>query len=372
MALDRRRARRRHRPLAGRDRRRVRRGRAVPARRRPRGRAAQPAAGGTDRRRGHGVAGVLRRPRPRVAGRPRAIGSASPRSTAARPSWSPARVPRSTSWSRQCEALEIRARRIDVDYASHSAQVEAIRDDCVAALADIEPRSSRIAFFSTVTGELVDAAALDADYWYRNIRQTVEFDAAVRTACAHGYRAFIESSPHPALIAGIEDTVADCPAPTPTRRRAVARSRRRRPRPLPDLRRAGLRFRCGVDWRRVVRRRRTGRPADVCLSAAAVLVVRGGSGARTRRASGWQAPSTRCWARSSRCPTSAGGVDGQAGAVVAGLVGRSCRRRGGAVPRRRVRGVGDPRGRRGGLPRRRRADVAGPLVRGPVRGVRSG
>ncbi len=110
----------------------------------------------------------------------------------------------------QCEALEIRARRIDVDYASHSAQVEPIRDDLVAALADIEPRSSKIAFFSTVTGGLVDGAGLDAEYWYRNIRQTVELDAAVRTACGAGYRAFIESSPHPALIAGIEDTVADC------------------------------------------------------------------------------------------------------------------------------------------------------------------
>ncbi|MCW2588631.1 MAG: polyketide synthase [Mycobacterium sp.] len=113
---------------------------------------------------------------------------------------------------RQCEALELRARRIDVDYASHSPQVEAIREQLIEALADIEPRSVRTAFISTVTGDLVDTATLDAEYWYRNIRQTVEFDKAVRTACAHGYRAFIEASPHPALIAGVEDTVTDCGA----------------------------------------------------------------------------------------------------------------------------------------------------------------
>ena len=53
---------------------------------------------------------------------------------------------------------------------------------------------------------------MDADYWYRNIRQTVQFDQAVRSACEHGYRTFIESSPHPALIAGIEDTANDCTA----------------------------------------------------------------------------------------------------------------------------------------------------------------
>ncbi|WP_145012795.1 type I polyketide synthase [Mycobacterium marseillense] len=105
-----------------------------------------------------------------------------------------------------CADLELRTRRIDVDYASHSVEVEAIRDDLAEALSGVEPRSSRIAFFSTVTGSRLDTAGLDADYWYRNIRQTVQFDQAVRSASEHGYRSFIESSPHPALLAGIEDT----------------------------------------------------------------------------------------------------------------------------------------------------------------------
>ncbi|GKU37270.1 type I polyketide synthase [Mycobacterium montefiorense] len=108
-----------------------------------------------------------------------------------------------------CADLDLRTRRIDVDYASHSVEVEAIRDELTQVLAGIEPRSTRIAFFSTVTGNRLDTASLDASYWYRNIRQTVQFDQAVRTACEHGYRTFIESSPHPALIAGIEDTYND-------------------------------------------------------------------------------------------------------------------------------------------------------------------
>ncbi|UXA04857.1 type I polyketide synthase [Mycobacterium sp. SMC-2] len=109
-----------------------------------------------------------------------------------------------------CADLELRTRRIDVDYASHSIEVEAIRDELVEVLAGIEPRTSRVAFFSTVTGNRLDTAGLDAAYWYRNIRQTVQFDQAVRAACEHGYRTFIESSPHPALIAGIEGTANDC------------------------------------------------------------------------------------------------------------------------------------------------------------------
>ncbi|MGN6337672.1 type I polyketide synthase [Mycobacterium sp.] len=108
-----------------------------------------------------------------------------------------------------CADLELRTRRIDVDYASHSVEVEAIRADLAEVLSGIEPRSTRIAFFSAVTGSRLDTAGLDADYWYRNIRQTVQFDQAVRSACEHGYRAFIESSPHPALVAGIEDTAND-------------------------------------------------------------------------------------------------------------------------------------------------------------------
>ena len=94
-----------------------------------------------------------------------------------------------------CADLDLRTRRIDVDYASHSVEVEAIRAELAEVLAGIEPRSSRTVFFSTVTGSRLDTAGLDADYWYRNIRQTVQFDQAVRSACEQGYRTFIESSP---------------------------------------------------------------------------------------------------------------------------------------------------------------------------------
>ncbi|MBS4727408.1 SDR family NAD(P)-dependent oxidoreductase [Mycobacterium sp. SM1] len=109
-----------------------------------------------------------------------------------------------------CAARQVRARRIEVDYAAHSAAVEAIAGRLGELLAGIEARSSRTVFFSTVTGAALDTAGLDAAYWYRNLRQSVQFEAAVRSACAQGYRRFIESSPHPGLISGIEETAADC------------------------------------------------------------------------------------------------------------------------------------------------------------------
>ncbi len=108
----------------------------------------------------------------------------------------------------RCDAENIRARRIDVDYASHSVHVDAIRADLAAALQHIAPRSSPVAFYSTVTGALLDTGALNADYWYQSIRQTVQFERAVRAASDAGHQVFIESSPHPVLIAGIEETLA--------------------------------------------------------------------------------------------------------------------------------------------------------------------
>ncbi|MGW1077922.1 type I polyketide synthase, partial [Streptomyces sp. NPDC002537] len=100
----------------------------------------------------------------------------------------------------------VRARRIPVDYASHSAHVESIEGELLEVLADITPRASRIPFYSTVTASLIDTSELDATYWYRNLRQTVRFEETTRALLADGYGVFVESSPHPVLSMGIEET----------------------------------------------------------------------------------------------------------------------------------------------------------------------
>ncbi|MFI9787624.1 type I polyketide synthase [Kitasatospora sp. NPDC051984] len=105
------------------------------------------------------------------------------------------------------------ATRIEADYASHSAHVEEIRERLLADLDGIVPLSGAVPYYSSVTGGLLDTKALDAEYWYRNLRQTVEFEQATRALLAAGHRVFIESSPQPALMYGIEDTAADEGAP---------------------------------------------------------------------------------------------------------------------------------------------------------------
>ncbi|MFT9666332.1 SDR family NAD(P)-dependent oxidoreductase [Streptomyces rhizosphaericola] len=106
----------------------------------------------------------------------------------------------------RCAAQGVRARSVPVDYASHSAQVERIRSEVLTALADVRPLPARTPLFSTVTGDRLDTTGMDADYWYRNLRGTVRFDAAVRSLVEQGHEVFVEVSPHPVLTMALQDT----------------------------------------------------------------------------------------------------------------------------------------------------------------------
>ncbi|WP_229847942.1 SDR family NAD(P)-dependent oxidoreductase, partial [Kitasatospora griseola] len=101
----------------------------------------------------------------------------------------------------------VRARLIEVDYASHSAHVEEIRERLLSDLAGLTPLSGSVPFFSTVTGGWLDTKSLDAEYWYRNLRQTVEFANATEALLGEGFRFFVESSPHAVLGVAVGESV---------------------------------------------------------------------------------------------------------------------------------------------------------------------
>ncbi|KIF00931.1 type I polyketide synthase, partial [Streptomyces sp. RSD-27] len=111
-----------------------------------------------------------------------------------------------------CEADGVRARRVPVDYASHSAHVEAIRGELGRLLEGLRPRPAQVPFFSTVTAGWLDTTRLDAAYWYTNLRRTVRFEEATRALAAEGFRFFVEASAHPVLAVGVEQTLDDAGA----------------------------------------------------------------------------------------------------------------------------------------------------------------
>ena len=107
----------------------------------------------------------------------------------------------------ECAAADIRAREVRATVASHCPQVESLREELLVALSGITPRSSDVAFYSTVTGGLLDTAELDPDYWYRNMREPVQFEGAMRSLLADRTQALVEVSPHPVLTIGMRETI---------------------------------------------------------------------------------------------------------------------------------------------------------------------
>ncbi len=95
-------------------------------------------------------------------------------------------------------------RLVKVDVASHSPQVDPLREDLLRGLAGLAASETQIPMCSTVTGAPIDGRQVDATYWMRNLRETVQFAAAIQHLREAGCNTFIEISPHPVLLPAIE------------------------------------------------------------------------------------------------------------------------------------------------------------------------
>ncbi|WP_374487357.1 SDR family NAD(P)-dependent oxidoreductase [Zoogloea sp.] len=99
-------------------------------------------------------------------------------------------------------------RLLDLDYAFHSPYMEPVRGRLARDLAGLHPGPAHEAqFVSTVTGALLEGEALDADYWWRNVREPVQFARAMTSLVEQGCRVFVEISPHAILQRYIRDNL---------------------------------------------------------------------------------------------------------------------------------------------------------------------
>ncbi|ORW97158.1 fatty acyl-AMP ligase [Mycobacterium sp. IEC1808] len=118
-------------------------------------------------------------------------------------------------FSAACERDGIQFRAIAVDYASHCAQVEAVRERLLSELGELNPALARVPLYSTVgqsvSGDPLDTTTMDAEYWYRNLREPVRFHDRVLERLAAGECTFVELSPHPVLAPALADTLAQSP-----------------------------------------------------------------------------------------------------------------------------------------------------------------
>ncbi|MFD7924188.1 type I polyketide synthase, partial [Streptomyces sp. NPDC059740] len=125
--------------------------------------------------------------------------------------------PRSTVVSGEPAALRelaaahegTRTRILPVDYASHSAHVDELRAEILTALDGIAPHEGHTPMVSAMSGESISGPELDAAYWYASLRETVEFERAVRSLGESGHGVFVEVSPHPVLTGAIGDALEE-------------------------------------------------------------------------------------------------------------------------------------------------------------------
>lgn len=104
-------------------------------------------------------------------------------------------------------------RRLDLDYAFHSPAMDVLESDIRKSLSSLTPVTGRVPFCSVVTGDILDGAGLDAEYWWLNIRRPVLFEQAIRRLLADGVNVFVEIGPAAILRGYLNDALQDAELP---------------------------------------------------------------------------------------------------------------------------------------------------------------
>ncbi|MFI5758409.1 SDR family NAD(P)-dependent oxidoreductase [Streptomyces sp. NPDC051569] len=106
------------------------------------------------------------------------------------------------------EAEGVFCRMVNVDYASHSPQMDELREDLFAALASVGPKRGTIPLMSTVRVAELAGPEMDAGYWVDNLRRPVLFADAMSGLFDEGITHVVEISPHAVLAPAIERLAA--------------------------------------------------------------------------------------------------------------------------------------------------------------------
>jgi phthiocerol/phenolphthiocerol synthesis type-I polyketide synthase C len=93
----------------------------------------------------------------------------------------------------------IGCQRLALDYAFHSKAMDPIGADLVRSLSGLEMRAAALPMYSSVTGNRVGPNSIDAAYWWRNVREPVNFEAAIRAMIDAGVNTFVEIGPRAVL-----------------------------------------------------------------------------------------------------------------------------------------------------------------------------
>ncbi len=116
------------------------------------------------------------------------------------------------AFKKHAQAARIVVHVLDIDYPFHHPVIDREREAFLAEIPAIAPVSGHVPYISTVTGGVLDGAALDAAYWWRNVREPVAFEAGISAALELGCNLFVEISPRPILSAYVTETAKQASA----------------------------------------------------------------------------------------------------------------------------------------------------------------
>ncbi len=106
---------------------------------------------------------------------------------------------------RDLVTLEVYCRPLKVSYAFHSHHMDVVRQDVPDSLRGLEPCEPTLAVYSTVSGRRAVPGDFDAGYWWRNVREPVQFADAMAAILGEGCDLVVEVGPHPVLSGPVKE-----------------------------------------------------------------------------------------------------------------------------------------------------------------------
>ena len=99
-------------------------------------------------------------------------------------------------------SLQMRFKRLRITHGFHSSALDGMLDAFQAEAAAIEFKVPEVPWISNLTGKLVERDfPVDAKYWRRHLRETVEFSQGLNAAQMTDASTFLEIGPKPHLVA---------------------------------------------------------------------------------------------------------------------------------------------------------------------------
>ena len=119
--------------------------------------------------------------------------------------------------AKACTDKGIFNRKLRTNVAYHSHHMTLVAQEYHSKIKELPVgKSSKVGFYSSLTGDKIDTSILGADYWIGNMISPVLFSDAVRRLChSDGVDVLLELGPHCALKGPIRQILSDITLPTP-------------------------------------------------------------------------------------------------------------------------------------------------------------